>query len=146
MSKPPLAALFGAFVWLVNFMTRFMLLELALEGESLLTSFTFELTILMFVRCNFNAPCVTKNLLHLLHCNGRCFSLKCWFRALTLLQCLLHFMHLKECNFFLDVSCFLGVCVPFPFFLSTKLLVNILWPCTSPFLLEELKHWFFLGV
>ena len=49
MRVPPLAALFSAFVWLVNFMTRFMLPELALEGESLLTSFTFELTIHMFV-------------------------------------------------------------------------------------------------
>ena len=49
MSEPPLAVLFGAFVWLVNFMTQFMLLELALEWENLLTSFTFELTIHMFV-------------------------------------------------------------------------------------------------
>ena len=49
MSKPPLAALFSAFVWLVNCMTRVMLLELALEGESLLTNFTFDLTIHVFV-------------------------------------------------------------------------------------------------
>ena len=77
MGETPFASFFRAFVWSVDCMTQFVLLELALEGESFVTVSTFELAIHLFIRVQLQGTLCCKNLLHMLHCSGRCCSLKC---------------------------------------------------------------------
>ena len=65
MGETPFASFFRAFVWSVSCMTQFVLLELALEGESFVTVSTFELAIHMFIRVQLQGTLCCKKLVAL---------------------------------------------------------------------------------
>ena len=119
MCEATVAALFSAPIWFAHHMAWLMLQELAFEMENHFTVFAFKLSM-----CNLYAPWVLKNHWQLLHCSFQWLSLKCWFRACTLLQWVLHLIHWKVCFLFhLDLD-FDVLWVPLPSFLRKKLLVT----------------------